>query len=521
MASLALAMDVLARDRASGTFNTVGSSADGAGRKVSRFGTVAKAGMLAAGVAVAAFGKGAVKAAIEGEQSTAKLAQALKNQGESYKVVGPQVDALSTKYAKFGFENDEVEAAIATMTTSLGSSKKAMGNIGLAADLAKSKHISLADASLVVAKATQGQLKPLKQLGIDLPVAAGGALKLQKANDGLTAAQAKVTAILKEFPNAADANSKAHDKYAAAVAGVDAAQKKVNDTQAASKVITEGLAKAVGGQASAASQTLAGKAAALHAQWANFQEAIGAKLLPILTKMIDKLTSMAEFVQRNSAIMGPLIGIVAGLAAAVIAVNTAARIYTATQAALNVVMSLNPIGLVVIAIAALAAGLVLAWKHSETFRNIVTTAFSKVLEAVGWVMDKFGDLLGALGHIPGFGWAKTAADLMHGAANKAKELADRINGIPNNKTISLSIIANQTSLRAAERQLGIGPALSSAVAGAASKGGSAAKSTPTTNKPSMVMLHPDSAAAIGAHTAAALNSTAAAAARSGSARVSR
>lgn len=65
------------------------------------------------------------------------------------------------------------------------------------------------------------------------------------------------------------------------------------------------------------------------------------------------------------------------------------------QAALNTVLSANPIGLVVAALAALAAGLVTAYHTSETFRNIVNGAFQAVARiaqstigaAIGW-LDK-------------------------------------------------------------------------------------------------------------------------------------
>ena len=65
------------------------------------------------------------------------------------------------------------------------------------------------------------------------------------------------------------------------------------------------------------------------------------------------------------------------------------------QAALNTVLSANPIGLVVAALAALAAGLVTAYHTSETFRNIVNGAFQAVANiaqstigaAIGW-LDK-------------------------------------------------------------------------------------------------------------------------------------
>lgn len=65
------------------------------------------------------------------------------------------------------------------------------------------------------------------------------------------------------------------------------------------------------------------------------------------------------------------------------------------QAALNTVLSANPIGLVAAALAALAAGLVTAYHTSETFRNIVNGAFQAVASiaqstigaAIGW-LDK-------------------------------------------------------------------------------------------------------------------------------------
>ena len=52
--------------------------------------------------------------------------------------------------------------------------------------------------------------------------------------------------------------------------------------------------------------------------------------------------------------------------------------------ALNAALSANPIGLVVIAIAALVAGLIYAYQHSATFRAIVQGAMKAVvLRSVG------------------------------------------------------------------------------------------------------------------------------------------
>lgn len=72
-------------------------------------------------------------------------------------------------------------------------------------------------------------------------------------------------------------------------------------------------------------------------------------------------------------------------------IAAATRAWTVVQAALDVVLDANPIGLVVIAIAALVAALVVAWKHSQTFRDIVSGAFHAVEAAAsavfGWLKN--------------------------------------------------------------------------------------------------------------------------------------
>ena len=92
------------------------------------------------------------------------------------------------------------------------------------------------------------------------------------------------------------------------------------------------------------------------------------------------------------------------------------------QAALNVVLTANPIGLVVAAIAALVAGLVTAYKTSETFRNAVNSAFSaikKIAEnAIGAVVDWINELIAKIK-----GAAAALANLKNGVS-AAKEAYD-------------------------------------------------------------------------------------------------
>ena len=121
--------------------------------------------------------------------------------------------------------------------------------------------------------------------------------------------------------------------------------------------------------------------------------------------MADALKSMFDWVAANTDIVAPLIVAVAsgtaafkGMSAALGAVNAvkaaggllqfvkATNLAKAAQAAFNVVMNLNPIGLIVTAIAALVAGLVYFFTQTETGRKAwaaITDAFYSFVDWIG------------------------------------------------------------------------------------------------------------------------------------------
>lgn len=76
-----------------------------------------------------------------------------------------------------------------------------------------------------------------------------------------------------------------------------------------------------------------------------------------------------------------------------IATAAATGIMTAAQWLLNTAMLANPLGLVIIGLVALGAALFIAWKKSETFRNIVTGAWNAIKVAAGaavdWIIGKW------------------------------------------------------------------------------------------------------------------------------------
>lgn len=97
----------------------------------------------------------------------------------------------------------------------------------------------------------------------------------------------------------------------------------------------------------------------------------------VLGWMVDHKTEVAVF-----------FGVIGGAVVVVKTIAAVTKAWAAAQALLNLALSANPIGLVVIALAGLAAGLVYAYRNSETFRKVVQTAWKHIQVAakVAWAV---------------------------------------------------------------------------------------------------------------------------------------
>lgn len=172
------------------------------------------------------------------------------------------------------------------------------------------------------------------------------------------------------------------------------------------------------------------------------------KMRPVLSALGAVLVSVTGFLKDHKTIVQAVV-IAVGTAVVVWKAWTTAikvwqavtKIATAVQAAFNLVMSANPIGLVIIAIAALAAGLIYAYKHSETFRNIVDGAFRAVAAAASFMwnsvlkpifrlwLNAWFAVIGALVHgaAAAFGWVPGIGGKLKAAARKFDEFRDSVN----------------------------------------------------------------------------------------------
>jgi hypothetical protein len=219
-----------------------------------------------------------------------------------------------------------------------------------------------------------------------------------------------------------------------------AAMVEAGDVAGAQKLILAELSKEFGGAAKAA----ADPAQRARAVWENFKGTLGERFLPVLAKLADvfatkvqpvleqkilpavgrlgrfiggevvprvrevadtwlprlaaafrnvagfltgtvvpALSTLAGFISRNREFFIPFVAI---LGAALVAFKAFMFIRTLIAAvwAFNVALAANPIGIVIVAIAALVAGFIYAYKNSETFRRIVDGVFRAIVTVVRW-----------------------------------------------------------------------------------------------------------------------------------------
>lgn len=124
---------------------------------------------------------------------------------------------------------------------------------------------------------------------------------------------------------------------------------------------------------------------------------LAGQAVALLTSGISGLTG---WLANNKSAVLILVGAVTGAVIAWTAWTAVMKAHAAVtflvtkaQWLLNTAMAANPIMLVVMAIGALVAGFVMAWKHSETFRKIVSGSFELVTSAIG---DAAGFIIQAL-----------------------------------------------------------------------------------------------------------------------------
>ena len=295
--SIGSTFNAMGIDKAQKKLDELKNHADSASSKFSSAASGIGASLGAIGGAVAAF---AIDQTSKLEDANVQLENAFKNAGTSLEEQKGTLDKVQTSMEKYGYSNAQTAEAVARMTTVTGDAKKSMHLMGLAADIAKNRHLELTKAGDLLAKTMAGSTTAAKKMGIAVP----------------------------------DSVSKIQDP----------AQK-----SAAMLKILQGHFK---GSADAAAGTFAGKMDEAKAKVGDAAAKIGEKLIPMVMKLVNALMKVGDWLSKHKEVM---IGIVAAIVLA-LGVMTVQWLI-ATIAAMSFWTAAT--GGIIILVAALVAGI--AW----------------------------------------------------------------------------------------------------------------------------------------------------------------
>jgi hypothetical protein len=271
------------------------------------------------------------KAAMEYQTTLSKLQTTYTNVGANAADAKEGLDAVEATTRRTGQSTEDASAAYNSLMLATKNSKTALADLKTAEDLAAFSGTSVSDAADTIIKAQEGQTRGLKALGIATT----------------------------------DVNGKALDQA----------------------TIMQNLTDAVHGQADAYGDTAAGGMARFHEGLGQLQASIGQALMPVIQQVTGFLGKMADVMNEHQGIVKVLVPILAGLGAVIVTITTAVRVWTTVQTALDVVLDANPIGLIVAAIAALVAGVILAYQHVGWFRDAVNDVWSAIKTFAAWITD--------------------------------------------------------------------------------------------------------------------------------------
>lgn len=343
-------------DKIQGDLDKATKSVD---QSMTSFGTKFKSGIqkavIPATIALAAVGAMAKKAVGQAsdlgesinavnvvfEEASSGILELSKNAATAYGLSQTEFNSMAVQFSSFA-------------TKIAGSGGDVVGTIetisARAADFASVMNLEVADAARIFQSGLAGETEPLKKFGIDLSEAATKAFAMANGigdGSGQLTEQEKILA-----------------RHGSLMQQTDKTQGDFANT----------------------SDNLANRQRILSAQFKDMQAQVGAALIPIFEKLAGVAQKVVYWMSENkNIVLG--VGIAVGaLAASVLVINTAYKVYLAytklaigLQLAWNFALTANPIGLIVVGIGLLIGAIVLAYKKFDGFRMVVNKVTNLVI----------------------------------------------------------------------------------------------------------------------------------------------
>ena len=349
------------------------------------FAAAAKGFAIAAGAAIAVGGAmfAAAKAAAEEDASIARLNAAISANTTLTDEQTKQMDSAIEARQNLAFSDDSLRDSLARLVPRTKDVSKAIELQAIAMDFARLRGIDLSTASDLVGKVFSGNTSILSRYGFTV-------------EKGTTATQA-----LAMIQKAAAGQAEAYGQTTQGA--LESIQIAIDNTvEDIGRVVLPILAEVL----TTFRDEIMPRIKEFGIAFANaFTQAID-KLQPFITTMVTQvlpaviavggaiigtlvtaLTELGKFIGDNTGLVLALVGAYTAFTIAVNIAATATRLAATAMGIFNAIMALNPIVLVVAAIAALVAGFIIAYNTIEPFRRLVDSLFKALQPIIKIVVD--------------------------------------------------------------------------------------------------------------------------------------